>query len=62
MSDTHDTTKADLRSLQDNAFKIQMMLRMALEGRDSLVILDKLTPAISYHFDSVESLNINIPQ
>jgi hypothetical protein len=61
LSDNYDPDKAVLRSLQSNAFNIQALLTMASAGQNTDVILDKITLAIKFHLERVESLGILIP-
>ena len=62
MSDDNSATKAALRTLRSNAFKLQSMLRRAAAGKDSPTILNKASSVILNHFTRVESLNIDIPE
>lgn len=62
MPDDYSKMKSALRSLRNNAFNIQSLLRMAQNGQNSTEILTKITFAIENHFDRVQALALEIPE
>lgn len=54
--------KTALLSLRSNALNLQVLLRMAANGENATVILEKMMQAIHVHFDRVEALGIDIPE
>lgn len=59
-------TLAKLRAIQTNAFNLEAMLALALRGKNSQIILEQITSAVSYHFSleekTMENLKIKISE
>ncbi|SEA82938.1 hypothetical protein SAMN05660420_03333 [Desulfuromusa kysingii] len=60
MSDDNIEMKSALGALRNNAFNIQSLLKMVQKGEESTEILNQITEIIETHFDSAESLAIDI--
>ncbi len=53
-------TLAKLRVIQTNAFNLEAMLGLALRGKDTQIILERITSAVSYQFSLEEKTMKNL--